>query len=214
MPIPSTTSILARWSTPPPTTSGLWQLQLGSLPEFQGSVESYDVAVGTSAAGYRMSDSYAIARERARNILDMRRSTIWDLLESLEGELVQQIFGYIWSSNAGGRTIALEGCHHRFQCRGGDSQPWSGEDNGEHLLGAGLGSDHLLYRPQQTLVCLLLETSFQIEPPGRNQDRGNPLGHNSQLTAMHSGAQVHDEQNFLVPRVGLPALLQEVKSSF
>ena len=37
-----------------------------------------------------------VARERARNVLD-KRSTILDLLESLEDELVQQNLGYVWS---------------------------------------------------------------------------------------------------------------------
>jgi hypothetical protein len=78
------------------TFNNIWALAATSLLEFKGSAEYYDVAGGTSAAGYRMSDSYVIARERARNILDMR-STILDLLESLEDELVQQNFGYIWS---------------------------------------------------------------------------------------------------------------------
>jgi hypothetical protein len=73
------------------TFNSIWALAATSLFEFQGPTEVYQVSTGL-----RKCDPFAIAKERARNILDTR-STIMDLLEGLEDELVQQNLGYIWS---------------------------------------------------------------------------------------------------------------------
>ncbi|KAN0110333.1 hypothetical protein V8E51_006720 [Hyaloscypha variabilis] len=73
------------------TFNSIWALAATSLFEFQGPTEVYQVSTGL-----RKCDPFAIAKERARNILDTRY-TIMDLLEGLEGELVQQNLGYIWS---------------------------------------------------------------------------------------------------------------------
>ena len=65
------------------TFNSIWSLAATSLLEYQGSAEYFESNV------YRRSAPYAIARERARNILDIR-STILDLLERLQDELLQQ----------------------------------------------------------------------------------------------------------------------------
>lgn len=70
------------------TFNNIWALAATSLLEFQGSAEH------SQNGNYRISDSYVVARERARNILDIR-STICDLFESLEDELVQQSLRYV-----------------------------------------------------------------------------------------------------------------------
>jgi hypothetical protein len=73
------------------TFNSIWALAATSLFEFQSPTEVYQVSTGL-----RKCDPFAIAKERAQNILDTR-STIMDLLEGLEDELVQQNLGYIWS---------------------------------------------------------------------------------------------------------------------
>jgi hypothetical protein len=114
-------------------------------------------------------------------------------------------------SNAASGTIALRGCHYRFQYRGGDSQPWAGEDNYEPLLGHPSFKNHLskfdllwlglgqtTYRPQQTLV-RYLKHLFRSNFLGTNIKNGQQ----SAIDGIHLRTQVHDEQTFLVPRMEL-----------
>jgi hypothetical protein len=72
------------------TFNNIRGLAATSLLEFQGPVEEY------MDSGFVECVTHAMARERARVVLDIR-STILDIFEGIEDELVQQNLGYIWS---------------------------------------------------------------------------------------------------------------------